>query len=174
LNRELDKITLKIRQPYSEGMMFVASSNAPDPVAAFTQLAENPENWPPVMRCDAANPNVPRYYVLLHDARGVAAAEAAEAAAAGAAGEAGRAAAAAITREELDAKLQHLRATFGATSVNVLTVNSGPGATPPPDIWSEHAEVRVVTADDAAAGGKRKGALFSDEVGLYKLNPADP
>ena len=85
------------------GMMFVVSSASDDPVAAFIKLADDPASWPPLMRSEAANPNVPRYYVLLHDAR-----------------EGGG-------KEELETKVQHLRATFGATSVSGIVINSGGG-----------------------------------------------
>ena len=36
------------------GMMFVVSSASPDPVGAFTALAEDPNSWPPLMRSEAA------------------------------------------------------------------------------------------------------------------------
>ena len=150
-------------------VMFVVSSTAADPVAAALALERDPDSWPPVMRSEAANPDVPRHYVLLHDASrrehgdgGITEG-----------GPEGSGERSSVPGDDDDgkraaeAKAQALRAAYGAGAVSVVTINSGrPGSTPPVDVWSDHAEVRVVRSSSPVAGSSsasvRRGALFSD------------
>ena len=113
---------------HPSGMLVAVSSDHPDPVAEFRRLAapyyQNPDSYPPLMRSEAANPDVPKHFVLVHDGRSTT-----------------------TTAEAAAAKLDDAKTHLGADAVSLLPVNSGPGAHPVPDVWSAHAEIRVVTGD---------------------------
>ena len=85
------------------------------------------------MRSEAANPDVPKHFVLVHDGRST------------------------TTAEDVAATFDDAKTNLGDDAVSLLPVNSGPGAHPVPDVWSAHAEIRVVTGDGSEAGGSEAG-----------------
>ena len=119
------------------GMIVAVSADHPDPVAEFRRLTapyyQNPDSYPPLMRSEAANPDVPKHFVLVHDGRST------------------------TTAEDVAATFDDAKTNLGDDAVSLLPVNSGPGAHPVPDVWSAHAEIRVVTGDGSEAGGSEVG-----------------
>ena len=118
-------------------MIVAVSADHPDPVAEFRRLTapyyQNPDSYPPLMRSEAANPDVPKHFVLVHDGRST------------------------TTAEDVAATFDDAKTNLGDDAVSLLPVNSGPGAHPVPDVWSAHAEIRVVTGDGSEAGGSEVG-----------------
>ena len=118
------------------GMIVAVSADHPDPVAEFRRLTapyyQNPDSYPPLMRSEAANPDVPKHFVLVHDGRST------------------------TTAEDVAATFDDAKTNLGDDAVSLLPVNSGPGAHPVPDVWSAHAEIRVVTGDGSEAGGSKR------------------
>ena len=119
------------------GMIVAVSADHPDPVAEFRRLTapyyQNPDSYPPLMRSEAANPDVPKHFVLVHDGRST------------------------TTAEDVAATFDDAKTNLGDDAVSLLPVNPGPGAHPVPDVWSAHAEMRVVTGDGSEAGGSEAG-----------------
>ena len=119
------------------GMIVAVSADHPDPVAEFRRLTapyyQNPDSYPPLMRSEAANPDVPKHFVLVHDGRST------------------------TTAEDVAATFDDAKTNLGDDAVSLLPVNSGPGAHPVPDVWSAHAEIRVVTGDGSEVGGSEAG-----------------
>ena len=115
---------------HPRAFIFVASARSPDPAGELAKLSapfyQRPDSYPPLLRSEAADPDVPKHFVILWDASD-----------------------GSVSRDDADRAAASIRATHGDASATVLPMNSAAatGASPGVDrsFYRSSAETRVVS-----------------------------